>query len=339
MSVNSDVLDTNPVYSIDATISDFFTSHTTATQADCDERATLLLSASTKPIPIQGSFSYTVVGGCPARLVQFRTPESDIDMSLIRAARSIHGDLVANTVHHGLIGHSQPLSVYVIEKLPGITYMESCFRDSISTALSPERFQRQRNTIMGFARLFAASWKFPQSIDAGSIQATFAEKLQSLQKDLPARFSDILRELSSNLASVFSERHPAVLTHGDLCEMNFLVDPDTGHLTGVIDWAEAEFLPFGCALWGLENILGYMDLHGWHYFEGYQGLEELFWRTFEDSVGKSLEENWRAISVARKIGILFRYGYRWDQALQQRIIGESDPGMKYLDAFILGILK
>jgi hypothetical protein len=45
---------------------------------------------------------------------------------------------------------------------------------------------------------------------------------------------------------------------------------------GVIDWAEAEILPFGCALWGLENVLGFMDLHGWHYFDSHKELEDLF---------------------------------------------------------------
>jgi hypothetical protein len=38
--------------------------------------------------------------------------------------------------------------------------------------------------------------------------------------------------------------------------MNLLVDKDDGHLTGVIDWAEAEILPFGCELWGIENVMG-----------------------------------------------------------------------------------
>ena len=32
----------------------------------------------------------------------------------------------------------------------------------------------------------------------------------------------------------------------------------TGQITGIIDWAEAEVLPFGLALYGLENLLGYM---------------------------------------------------------------------------------
>ena len=54
------------------------------------------------------------------------------------------------------------------------------------------------------------------------------------------------------------------LNHGDLSEMNILVDPDTGHITGIIDWVKAKVCPFGIPLWGLENILGNMNARGWH---------------------------------------------------------------------------
>ena len=173
-------------------------------------------------------------------------------------------------------------------------------------------------------------------METRSVQDSFMSKLQSLAENLPSRFSDPVKELSSNLGLLFSEGYPAVLSHGDLCELNFLVDPKTGHLTGVIDWAEAGILPFGCALWGLENILGFMDRCGWHYFDDYQKLEDLFWRSFKDAVGETLDGKWRATQVARRIGILFRYGFRWDEALGEKIIVESDSSMKYLDAFIIG---
>ena len=67
--------------------------------------------------------------------------------------------------------------------------------------------------------------------------------------------------------------------------MNIIVDPKTGHTTGVVDWSEAKILPFGVSLWGLENTLGYMDSQGWHYLDNHRELEDLFWRTFEQAVG------------------------------------------------------
>lgn len=41
--------------------------------------------------------------------------------------------------------------------------------------------------------------------------------------------------------------YPVVLAHGDLNEMNILVDPDIGGITGVVDWPGASnylALPF-----------------------------------------------------------------------------------------------
>jgi hypothetical protein len=72
--------------------------------------------------------------------------------------------------------------------------------------------------------------------------------------------------------------------------MNFLVDLGTGHITGIIGWAEAEILPFGCGLWGLQNLLGFIDMHGWQYFIGYTELESIFWKAFEDAIGEGLDE-------------------------------------------------
>jgi hypothetical protein len=48
--------------------------------------------------------------------------------------------------------------------------------------------------------------------------------------------------------------------------MNILVHPHTGHITGVVDWADATIEPFGIALWGLDSVLGCSGSEGWPYF-------------------------------------------------------------------------
>ena len=146
-----------------------------------------------------------------------------------------------------------------------------------------------------------------------------------------------MRELEDNFSLIFSSGYPCVLTHGDLCEMNLLVDHDSGHLTGVIDWAEADILPFGCALWVLKNLLGFMDGSGWRYFPIRRELEDLFWETFQTCVSEDSEEYWPAIKVAQRIGMLFRHGFCWDEGTRQRVSREQDSGMKYLDAFIVDV--
>ena len=132
------------MYSVHTPILGFFTSHTQATQQECNERAASLLGAPVTPVPIQGAFSYTVVGGSPTRLVQFRTPESDLEVNLLHLPRSIHGGFVARTICTDSVGWSPPLSVYVIEKLPGITYMEYCLANDFDMMLSSEQARRQK---------------------------------------------------------------------------------------------------------------------------------------------------------------------------------------------------
>lgn len=177
---------------------------------------------------------------------------------------------------------------------------------------------------------------------------TCSNNLHLLARTLPERFSSDILELTECLDSIFKTL-PMVLTHGDLCEMNFLVDENSGHLTGVIDWAEAEILPFGFNLWGVENLLGYMDGNGWNYFEGYEDLRGEFWKSFYGAVVVAeegdgvlasevlLRQKQDTIDVARRMGILFRYGFFWDEDLRKKVpVKEGDSGMRYLDAFFLG---
>ena len=125
------------------------------------------------------------------------------------------------------------------------------------------------------------------------------------------------------------------MTHDDLCEMNILVDPDTGHINGIIDWADAKVLPFGTVLWGFENTLGYMDSNGWHYYFNHHELRSLFWRTFECIVGGVSDTSRHIIHVAKTVGLFFRYGMTWEGGVEERPVRESDSSLRYLDALIV----
>ena len=61
-------------------------------------------------------------------------------VDLLHLARLIHGNVIASSTYHGYIRHSEPLSVYIIKKLPGITYIESCITNSANVILSPEEY-------------------------------------------------------------------------------------------------------------------------------------------------------------------------------------------------------
>jgi hypothetical protein len=145
----------------------------------------------------------------------------------------------------------------------------------------------------------------------------------------------MLVEAREELQLLFEPTYPMVLTHDDLCEMNIIVNPDTGHISGVVDWAEAEILPFGVSLWGFENITGFMDSQGWHYYNNHRKLLRLLWQTFEKTVGELSDADKYAIQVARTIGFFLRYGFVWEDGVRERPVKEQDSSLRYLDAFCL----
>lgn len=140
-------------YSLSTSISTFLSTHSSTTRSECDSLAQSLLHSPTiSPVPIQGSFSYTVVAS-HSQLAQFRSPTSPLDVEILRLAREIHGrDVVADTTFHGQIGLERPLLVYVIEKLPGVTYLEWLMKSGLGRRLDGERYERQRGLVGDFAR-------------------------------------------------------------------------------------------------------------------------------------------------------------------------------------------
>jgi hypothetical protein len=116
--------------------------------------------------------------------------------------------------------------------------------------------------------------------------------------------------------------------------MNILINSMTGNITGIVDWAEARILPFGLSLWGLENILGYMDSDGWHYYDNRHELEILFWETFVRDAGIVSRDDLQLIRAARMIGLFCRYGFIVEGKAVKSMVDESDASsMAYLDAF------
>lgn len=115
--------------------------------------------------------------------------------------------------------------------------------------------------------------------------------------------------------------------------MNIFVNPNTGYITGIIDWAEARILPFGISLWGFENILGYMDSQGWHYYNNHHKFENLFWKTFEETIRGVSETNRQAIRITRLANFFLRYGFVWEGGVREIPAKEPDTNLSYLDAF------
>lgn len=191
----------------------------------------------------------------------------------------------------------------------------------------------------GLNSFFAQSWNNSQPLgpdDTAALLAEFHIKFDLLAASLPERFASNLRVVRQALPALFSGNFPFVLSHGDLCEMNVLVDPKTGNITGIVDWAEARILPFGFSMWGLENVLGYMDSEGWHYYDGHCELRDIFWKTF---LGESLDTSkpdFQLIRAARMAGLFYRYGFVVEGKNVKGVVDQNDASsLVYLDAFCI----
>jgi hypothetical protein len=184
---------------------------------------------------------------------------------------------------------------------------------------------------------FAQSWNCPQHLkpgDSNALIAEFLSKLDLLAQSLPARFLPNLQRVSRMLPSLFSGALPFVLCHEDLSEMNILINPETGNITGIVDWAEARILPFGLTLWGFENTLGFMDSKGWQYYDNRRQLEDLFWQSFWTKAPNASKVDLELIRAARMLGLFCRYGLITDGKVLKGTIDATDShSLGYLDAF------
>jgi hypothetical protein len=142
-----------PLYSLDNAINRFFESESIVTRQECDEFAVSLVGEPVIPVPIQGAFSYTVTAGAEQiKIVQFRAQSSVLDKEALDLARKICGQFVAQCTYYGTIGQSSPLAVYVIHKLPRVTYIQARCINGLSAEPSTEAILRQSNTAADFAR-------------------------------------------------------------------------------------------------------------------------------------------------------------------------------------------
>lgn len=131
----------------DQMISNFFSqAGACTTQTECDAFASSTFGGPVTPVPDQGAWSYTVTAGADSNtIVQFREPDSPLDVETLATAHSIHPALVVACVAHGTIGSPAGLLVYSTRKLPGETYF------GISAKLGDTDFIHRFTTVLGLA--------------------------------------------------------------------------------------------------------------------------------------------------------------------------------------------
>ncbi|KAI9660460.1 MAG: hypothetical protein M1821_009810 [Bathelium mastoideum] len=170
------------------------------------------------------------------------------------------------------------LLLYEMDLLSGTPYADLQPHNPI---LSPTVYARQLRLVRDLAQFLARSYphaerdplpvpttptssspplpnaSLPPTLPTAKVAPQLTFKLARLATALPS--AALRARAAATLAGLHTLRRlPRVLTHGDVVPGNVLVDATTGVLRGVVDWAEAEVLPWGVAMYGVEFLLGYV---------------------------------------------------------------------------------
>ncbi|KZF19139.1 hypothetical protein L228DRAFT_241817 [Xylona heveae TC161] len=309
-------------YSLKAAIDEFF-SQTSATREACDSMAKNLVGGKGKPVPIavQGNCSYTVYAGPELEfVVQFRLDSLKLDSEISILASKLYGSLVPNISFHGEIGGDngqlrgdngkEHVLVYVMNRIRGVSHLDFILENGFPEN-SEKTFAWRDTLLRDIACFFALTWKSPQKVNQdykNKLRQTYTKELQLLLHSLPSRFHQSVQKCLDSMDAIFSL--PMVLLHRDFGTCNVMVDATSCHLTGVLDWAEAEICPFGLNLHSLQAFTGALHLkNGWRRYEDYEARQNTFWGTFRDEVGGLSEETVRTIKMARVMGLLLSSGF------------------------------
>lgn len=289
------------------------------------------------------------------RIVQIRPARYALDMSITRAAKDTYLSL-APFIRSLDLGITGQLCAYEMQRMNGTPLARLLPRYRvIDSALQRE----QERLIESFVAAVAQGLKTAQLKDrssradspmedaqsmlsrcTGKVGSSIVSRLEKLGHELPnSQLRNIARDTLAHIKTM--DDYPIVLNHGDLIPSNILVDEDTWDITGLVDWAEAEYLPFGTCLYGLEHLLGYMSQTGgssnsndssastckitqnFVYYENSSQLRELFWRRLFSLVpGLRCRED--DVRMMRRLGILLWYGFAWDDGAIDRVVNDVD---------------
>lgn len=280
--------------------------------------------------PCQGYCSLTVFVG-DDDVVQFRPGNYRLDIKIVEAAREVYGSFAPDTRHIATLPKSG-LLVYCMNKIPGVSLKH--IRE-ISTMT--DGVQYQARLCVDFASFVSRSWYrgSTTSIPLGIVGSSITSRLESLSAELPARFRPVAEQTLRQMTLI--ETLPWVLTHGDILPGNIIVEPSSGQLCGLVDWAEAERLPFGICLYGLEEILGEATASGFRYHFHATDLRRIFWNELKKQVPELLQAPvMRAVKLARDLGVLLWYGIAFDNGAINRVVqeGRDAEEIRKLDAFL-----
>jgi hypothetical protein len=344
-------------------------------RAACDSVARKLCPGlRCEPVVHQGGCSYTILVSSETKqqndavaepfLLQFRDLRYAVDVGIAAAAKAVYGSMAPQidevaTIYFGERATSpsqfseKGFQICKIQCVEGVSYLQIHPRNQRLTA---DELYRQCYAIKGFANFVAKAWidqgsflksgrrdSVHQLEMTGKVGSSLQERIQRLAEELPAeglrRYTSLVLSSLDNLNQL-----PVVINHGDIVPSNMIISPSTGELTGLVDWAEAEYLPFGTCLYGLEHLLGFVTTTSdgvtetFQYYELADQLRNLFWDEICRGIPQLKESRSlrAAVLLAKDIGVLLWHGYAWDDGRIDRVINPKDDArdLMLLKAFL-----
>lgn len=282
--------------------------------------------------------------GDEAVLLQFRLGKHAVSMGVMKEASRIFSPLVPWVRELGSIRLGEDgrmgLQVLEMEFIPDVVRLSDVLPRE--KALDPRTFKQCQGLVRDLTLYFARAWdggQMPTSSAVrqchGRVGKSMVSRLRKLEKDLPVPALRVkARRTRQAVERGLLDAVPIGVNHGDFLPSNLLVDPSSWTIKGYIDWAEAEVLPSGICLYGLEHILGYVEdadgngKRGKPHFVYYEQAEELrgtFWEEFEQLVPAVKRTDVRkALDLSRDVGILLWKGFAWDDGAINRVINLED---------------
>lgn len=300
-------------------------------------------------------------------IVQIRPWQHSLDLDATHAAKLTYGCL-APTIRKLNCSLPGRLEAFEMERMQGVPFKQVQCRKK---TLDDESWKMQCTMIRSFANFVSKGWISSTHISdlpsrrlradspitdtsssstplflsqcPGKVGSQILCKLSRLAQELPDLH---LRNRAAETLSSLKEMQdwPVVLNHGDLVPSNILIDPSTREISGVVDWAEAEFLPFGTCLYGLEHFLGYLDTFTPHspryyYHDKAAELRRAFWNCLWEEAPQLREKGtMKNLEVVRDVGVFLWYGYAWDEGRIDRVVNARDDVVEVcmLRAFLGG---
>lgn len=285
-------------------------------------------------------------------IIQLRPVQYALDLDIARVASATYWPL-APRIRCLDLDLPGGLQTYQMQRLHGTPFsqLKPCWQ-----TLDSGTHQRIERLVTSLARIIAQSWPgsskqitlsrdmradspmedLPNMLSrcTGKVGSSIISRLRKLALELPdAQLRDRAQSTLEAIRGIVD--YPVMLNHGDFIPPNILVNEDSWEITGLVDWAEAEILPFGTCLYGLEHLLGFMDIPlsdgcsqpnrrpVYKYFDNAAKLRERFWIRLLDAVPE-LRRRVDDVKVMRDLGVLLWRGIAWDNGAINRVVNDVD---------------